>query len=646
MIYVNDKEWIKLSNDEKIAWCDKLLDDSKLANSKRHFEWYMNYSFLEGNHYIFYNSVTNSLETPPRRKGEVRLVINKIKATNRSIQNYSTRHQPKWEVIPDDLGDEAVEYARQMRKVMDDIYRTLNMEITIDGIVESGLNTSVGFVELDWDPKGDDGEGYVTIDLHDSFDIWLARGAKIKDGDIKSRFIAKTIKRALDEIKADGRYDKKQRKEVRADEEVATSQMKTRIINKEEGGGNDDVIKTATVKEFFLWDDEGNDKGGHVQLFTYSGKNVLRDEALKNKKYSIYCFQIPRDPKKIYHRTWTADLIPLNKVLDRVISQKVMYVNQALIYRIVAEKGHGVNTITNEQGEVVEVNKGRKWEQMVMQTLPTTVDRLTNEVNGHYEDIAGAHEASLGTNPSGSRSGDMIEALQAGDSNNLVGIKQSLESFLAILGEAILELIAEHRVSSKIVQMNNPAQGEPKYGKIIGEAAPKKVKEGLKDTLVVKKKNKLIVKIGSWLGHTMEAQRQRLLKMAELKIIPAEEILRQFEFPNVEELSAKAREERLEQSKIDAEIAGRNQGNGQPQGGGQNQATGGIDTKKLADKENMQMMNGENIPPTEGADINHTQAHVDFIKSQMLQEAATQNPQIAQVFKQHIQGELQAQGRG
>jgi hypothetical protein len=281
-----------------------------------------------------------------------------------------------------------------------------------------------------------------------------------------------------------------------------------------------------------------------------------------------------------------------------------------------------------------------------MQALPSTVDSLTNEINNYYEDIAGAHEASVGSMPSGSRSGDMIEALQAGDSNNLVGIKQSLESFLAILGEAILELIAEHRVSSKVVQMNNPSQGEPQYGKIIGENAPQKVKNELKNTLVVKKKNKLIVKIGSWLGHTIEAQRQTLLKMAELQIIPAEEILRQFEFPNVEELSAKAREERLEQSKIDAEIAGRNQGQGQPQGGGQNQATGGIDTKKLADKENTQMMNGENLPPTEGADINHTQGHVDFVKSQMFQQGASQNPQIVPVFKQHIQGELQAQGRG
>ena len=142
----------------------------------------------------------------------------------------------------------------------------------------------------------------------------------------------------------------------------------------------------------------------------------------------------------------------------------------------------------------------------------------------------------------------------------------------------------------------------------------------------------MIVKIGSWLGHTLEAKRETVLKMAELGILPAEEVLKQFEFPNVEELSKKAKEQRMEQSEVDLAIAGHAEGQGQQQ-------PQGPDMAALADKENMQMSQGQPVPPTEGADIVHTQAHIDFTKADMFRKLPEQ---VKQMFADHIQGELGA----
>ena len=92
----NDIKLFKdMADGEKISHCDKLATDSKGALEKRHFEWYLNYSFIEGEHYATYNSVTNALERPPRKRGEVRMVINKVRSSLRAIKNYSTRFQPK-----------------------------------------------------------------------------------------------------------------------------------------------------------------------------------------------------------------------------------------------------------------------------------------------------------------------------------------------------------------------------------------------------------------------------------------------------------------------------------------------------------------------------------------------------------------------
>jgi hypothetical protein len=534
-------------------------------------------------------------------------------------------------------------------------------------LVESGLNTSVGFVELDWDKDADGGLGQVKVMMHDSFDILIDPQATIYSGLIKGRFVGKSIKRPVEEIKNDDRYDEKKRKDVVADDLLSESTFKARILTKE-GLQQEEETKRATVKEIFLYDDEG-DKKSKIRLVTYCGKQLLRDELLKKTDFPIYCFQVPQDTKKVYHRSWVADLVPLNKILDRIVSQRVMYVNQALVFRMIAEKGHGANAVTNEMGELIEINPGKKWEQQQMYPLPTTLESTEMAINRYIEDVGGAHEAALGRMPQGARSGDQIEALQAADANNLAGLRLSLESFLSVLGSAILDIIAEKYVAARVIKITDPEEqpvspqvptpGQPtvpgappqpietepqsenlrkNYLEVVGSQANDKVKK--EGAVIVNTDNEVIVKIGSWLGYTQEAQRKTLMELAGAGILPAEEILRQYEFPNINELSEKARAQRLEQHVLDAEIAGRNQNQGQmkqPQG---QQSQGRADLVALADKENMQMMQGQPLPPTEGADLQHTQAHADFMQSQTFMTGTSQ--QIKQIFGQHVQGELAA----
>jgi len=633
MIKVGRKLWKNLSDKEKISYCEKLFNDAKESRQRRDFEWYMNYMFLEGHHYAYFNTVTNALERPPRRRGEVRLVVNKVRSSIRAIQNYATRFQPKWEIIPGDTDEETIVNARRAGKFLDYLYRKLHLEIMVKGVVDSALNTSVAWVELGWDDKAEGGLGQVVVKMHDPFDVFIDPRAYLYAGKVVGRYIVKAVKKPLEEIKYDEKYDEKARKQVKADDELAASPMKARIIRKELGFSDSESIKRATVKEFFLWEDEPNEKGGNIRLVTYAGDQVLRDEPLKNKEYPIYLCQIPQDPLKIYHRAWTTDAIPLNKALDRSISQKIMYVNQALVYRIIAEKGHGVNVIHNENGEVIEVNKGRQYEQMRMLPLPSALDSLTSELNTYIEDILGAHDAALGRMPVGARSGKVLEALQAADANNLANIRESLESFLSILGLGILDIVAEKYVTSRVIKLTEPEEGS-EYMRVIGEKAPDKAKR--KGAAIITKDNELIVKIGSWLGHTREAQRETLMELARLGGLPWEEVLRQFEFPNVEDLSRRAREQRLEQHALDAEIAGRT---GPSVGVG---TTVENDMVRLADEENTRMMNGEDIPPTEGATPEHTQAHIDFSNSATFQEASED---IKAMIINHYEGELASERR-
>lgn len=629
MIKVGTQTWDKMDNKAKIAHCEALLEDAKTSREKHDLEWYLNYMFEEGNHYLTYNTTTQSLEAnPPKNKGEVRMVINKIRSSKRAIQNYITSSHPKWEVTPGDIDDDTVLNARRMGKVLDYIYRKLHLEAMVSGVVDSALSTSVGIAELDWDEKAENGMGQVVVKNHDPFEVFVDKRAFIYSGRLVSQFVAKAINRSLNEIKSDERYDENARKKVKSEDDPAVSRLKTKIIRKE-SGSDKNTIERATVKEFMLWDHEGNDKKGNIQIFTYAGDQVLRDEPIKAKKYNIYFYQVSMNPLKVYQRAWVSDAVPLNKALDRSISQKITYINKALKYTIIAEKGHGAGITSNEMGEILEINKGRNYTQMQIQALPAGFDRLDSEISTYMEDIMGAHDAALGRLPAGARSGDTLEALQAADSNNLGGLTQSLESFLSVLGEDILEIIADKYVASRVVQIAEPENGQ-EYMKVQG-AKGKLPKE---EALTISGENEVIVKIGSWLGYTKEAQIKNIMRLAELGVLPREAVLRYMEFPNVEELSKKAQEEALEQHTMDMEVAGRNQqAQQQPQ-----QDNSMID---MADKENVAMMQGKQLPPTEGADMRHTQAHLDFMKTSTFASAPQQ---VQAILAQHAQGELQMQG--
>jgi hypothetical protein len=630
MIKINDKDWNKSKDEEKIAYCESLLEDVKGAREKKDLEWYLNYMFEEGNHYLSYNTTTKSIEAnPPRRRGEVRMVVNKVKSSKRAIQNYLISSKPKWEVIPGDIDEDTVVNARKLGKTMDYIFQKLHLESMIAGVIDSGLSTSVGWVEVDWDPEAEKGEGQVRVRLHDPFDVWVDKRAYLYGGKLVSNFVAKTLSKAEHEVKNDERYDEKARKKVKPDEEKAVSRMKAKILTKEYSGQDDQVIKRVNVKEFLLWDNEKNSKGGNIKLFTYAGGQVLREEDLPETEYPIYLFQISMNPLKVYQRAWMSDAIPLNKALDRALSQKIMYVNQALVYRIIADKGHGAAVISNQAGEIIEINKGREFQQMSMNPLPSGFDSLTSDFSTYIEDTLGAHDAALGRLPAGARSGKTLEALQAADANNLTGLTQSLESFLSVVGSKIMEVIADKYVTSRIIKIAEPEDGQD-FIRITGENGKRK-----SDSTIVTKDNELIVKIGSWLGHTREAQRETILQLAELGILPAEEVLRQFEFPNIDEISSKARDQRLEQNQMDLEVAGRTQGGQAPQEEGDPQMVA------LADKENTTMMGGQELPPTEGADMTHSQGHIDFTRTDMFAQAP---PEVQQIIINHLQGEMQYHG--
>jgi len=638
MITVGEKKWTKLTDEEKISYCkDNLITPAKEERQTHDRKWYLSNQFLAGNHYIYFNATSNALESPPRRRNAVRLVINKIKSTIRSVLNYSTRFQPKFECIPGDLDKDTIKNARRSGKVLDFLFVKLYLRSKVRKLVRNALVTSVGFWELGWDDAAEGGLGQVTVVNHDPFDIFLPATAEFEGPKINSSFIAKVVTRNVADIKADERYDEEVRKEVKPDVEIAFSTMKARILRKHgQKSDRKEGQDTALVYEIMLWDPEGNEKGGNINLVTFANEDkLLRDEELENTEFPMYVMQADTSSSRLYDTSWVEDMIPINKGLDRQESQIMEYNNQMLRARIITEKGHGANlAATGRSGmdvEVIEVNPGRKFEQFRVYPLPQTIDAQIQRSNRYLEVIGGANEASIGVMPAGARSGKTLEALQAADANNLAGIREGLEDFLSVVGSRILDIVAEKYQTSRIVKLSEEEEGE-QFMKVVGGEATQRP-EG---AAIVNKDNEIIVKIGSWLGYTREAQRETLMELGSTGFLPKEAVLKEFEFANIEELSSKARDERLEEAEMQADIAGRRGEGQQGQAPAGPAPGGGPDMLALADEENARMMNGEVLKPTPNAPPDHTQAHVDFLQS----PDAQANQRGATIIEEHARGEL------
>ncbi len=639
MIKVGDKNWSQLDDNEKISYLkDNLVDPALRERQQYDNKWYLAKRFQAGDHYIEYNTVTNVIENPPRKRGAVRLVINLVKAHTRAIKNFITSSQPKAEIMPGDVDEDTVENASRVSAVIDYLHSTiLHLNSKIRMAVDDIVDTTIAFFEIGWDDQAKKGMGEVFCISHDPFEIVLPLTATLDGPIILSPFIAKVSPVNVNDIRADERYDKKKRQEVEPDDELAASTVQARLKrNQGQKGIRSEGQQTVMRYEVMVWDSEGNKEGGNVNIYTFAADKMLKEEETDLVEYQIYALQDePR--RRIYGETsTTAVMIPLNKGINRLESQKLENNNNTLRPRVLAEKGHGINfEATGRHGsevEVLEHNPGKnvQW----WQASPISDGGQAEMLAKYMETLSGVYEAMFGRNPAGGRSGDMLEQLIAAGANNLAGLQMSLHDFLPVVYSRILDIIADKYVATRVMKIAG-AEGE-EHVKVIGEEGGSEP-EG---AVIVNKDNEVIVKIGSWLGYTKDAQREALMSLGEMGAVDTETILKMLDFPNVSVIAQKAREERLEEAEIQADIAGRR---GEGGGGGMEMGAPVGVGPEIADEENARMMNGEFLPPTPGASPEHTQAHVDFVQS----PDAQMSPEAMQAIAQHAQGELdQQQGGG
>lgn len=676
------------SDEEFLATLNRWHDAAKKNRQISDWKWYLYDNYYRGNHYIQFNKRTNQITTPPRPKGQVRLTVNKIYSIVRAIRNFATSYRPKWSVAATSTSENDINNNEKSAETLDNYYDFLQIPRLVKGIALHIINYGIGYFQYGYDDDkiGIDGQtGEVDVWTRDPFDVYLDP-AGMDTGDIQNcRYIDIAVSKPVQDIVNNSNYAEQLKKQgiITADDvpgstDRSASPFKDSLIKNNFLAGNDTdgdlkttILHETLYKKKVTIEDDKSKSTDETQVWVASWikGHLLRNEQTEFSKYNIIPIASDDNPNEIYGEGYVKNMIPINKIINRLESQCVEYNNLVNRGRIIADKNSGVSVITNETGQIIEKNAGADVRAFQPGGLSPDMNSQITRLNSYLYDISGVSDAFMGNVPVGIKAGVALESLKAQAANNLQDMKDNLETGLAQLGEGILELIANKTITSKQIQSIDKS-GKPVTFKIKGQVGVEPKEKLSKDTYVIGNSNHVKVVIGSNLAYTREGRITQLDKLLDKKVIDPQTYLQALEFGDVDGIMKRTKQNQfdnammsnIEKNGLHGPVSGgpgevpppgtpptlptggamppAGSPTGTPQENAAGGQTGGDSWTKLADDEDHAMLQGTVVPPTKDAPKMHTAIHIAWSQSDEVQ----QNEHLMTALLQHIKGEEAQQG--
>ena len=533
----------------------KLKDLFKTASESRRrydWEWLARDLFIRGYQFSRYNPASKTVTLASR--GATRIPVNLVAAHMRVIKNQVTAFRPKWEVMPNAYSDDAAEEARLSGKLLDAVYVRERIREKIKEAVIDGLKTSVAIWQIVWDSEyfdRYDNKGDVKIWSLDPFDFYIDPYATSTQD---AEFCFKAVRTSLDVIKKNPMY--KVPDTLMGTSKLAESEYKQFLLQSLKMMGQfstpdneQEILKEGWVKE------RGDDGKVKMRVTHYldSMDTPLYEKLVDEDDFPFRVYRADISPREVYGESWAKHVIPINRVINALESSKFDYNYRYAKGRIVIDKNAGVRVVTNEHGSIIEKNRGSEVSSLPLQPLPSTYDTQLDKMVRYFEDISGAHDASLGRLPTGVTSGIAIAELKQADSTNQDDLVDNLEHFLEDVGMKILTTMAKHYTTPRIIEAIG-SDRPYEYFAVTGDKSRRTkntVRVGKKDYPLIRltQRNQVRVNIGSWLAFTKEARQKELKELFSIQAIDQKTLLQHLEFGDIDTIMDRTRAEGLLKSK-------------------------------------------------------------------------------------------------
>lgn len=483
----------------KLDSAKALEEKLKQLQQSRTFDkqWRLNLAFYKGRQYSYYNRTSNVLTTLPVEDGDkpryrVRLVSNQIVSGVSSLLSKYLKTKPRMFATPGTGSHKDLKAAQMADKLLNFWWTDFALDDALEEAILYSLIAGQGYWKICWDehagrqmsfllnPQGQPITeepikeafraqleqmgippaeqtaylGDIRVEVISPFDLYVDPSVK-KFTDSKWAFQVMYL--TPEEIKT--RYGK----ELPPDS-IATSPdvgLPLGQSNQQSGTGMD-VRKV--VCGYFL-PQPAMPRG---RIVTWSGAEILEDKPWDYPTHELPFVKFPglRIPGSVYDMSVVEQAIPLQKELNRTLSQIVEFKNMTVKPQWIAPIGSLRERRTDEPGAIYQYNPvaGLKPEPMQIESLPTWVFNHLEEINGRLNDLFGRTEVTEGAVPPNVEAGVAIDLLQEMATDRIAPQIRLMEMALARAGQLMLALAKEYYI-------------EPRMLKIVGSAGSTQVKQ-------------------------------------------------------------------------------------------------------------------------------------------------------------------------
>lgn len=543
----------KLKDAESLYEKVKTLKNDRWQYDKT---WMVNIAFYKGKQYSFFNDRTRQIETLPVEDGDkpryrVRLISNQVMPGVQSLLAKLTKTKPVMVATPGSGSDQDRKASQMAQSLLEHWWTDLGLDDKLEEALLWSLICGQGYWKISWDPLAGKqmrflldpmGQPITDPSLGDVFRSKLMQYGvtpmeqAVYMGDVKVEVLSpfnvyhdpspSTYTECNyvfcehhlepDEVKA--RYGKM----VEPDAVAADMDAMLPVANHP-------TASKPTLATIYTGYFRPSAIAPNGRVVVFSRDEILSDEPWPYPFDTLPIIKFPgvRVPGQILDSSVTEQAIPIQKELNRTLSQIVTYKNLGIRPRYWAPSGAlGGLKITDEPGVLYEYNPvgGMKPEAEQMPGLQPYVFQLLQDIQMRLRDAFYLTEVTEGTVPPNVEAGIAIDLLQEMATDRLAPTIKLLETSLAHAGQLLLCLAQQYYT-------------EPRQMKIAGSGGSIQVKRFSQAD--INANLSVVVEAGSALPRTRAGRQARIERYVEMGLIRPDQAYKYLDLADLKGLASK-----------------------------------------------------------------------------------------------------------
>ena len=519
----------------------KKVDSMQRERQLKERQWKLNMAFYKGNQYVFYNRKSRRIESLPTDEGDkpryrVRLVANQIAPNTQALLSRLVKSKPQFYATPGQASYEAQKASKVAEDLLEYWWDAFHLSSKREEAMMWSIIAGNGFWKVSWDDKagpgmkvtmspdgqpivdplvehffkknlelqGEDAEqfdkriyqGEIKVDVLSPFDVLLDDQAQVFED---CKFAICIHPASPEEIFE--RYG---------------VMLKPNAVNRYPDEslpgafGNLEAKTTENVRilyyGYYLPGPKYPD--GRFVVFTKDPSIVLYDAPWPYPFEELPLVKFPglRIPGQLWDWSVVENAIPLQKELNRTLSQIIEYKNLTMKPQMLAPVGSLRQRITDEPGAIFEYNPvaGKVPEALPVPSMPPYVFEHLKDLGVRLQDAFGLNEIMDGKVPPNVEAGVAIDLLQESATDRLAPQIILMEKSLERAGNLMLQLAQQY-------------YNEPRTMIITGSGSKPKV-ERFEDADLIKGVS-VKVEAGSGLPRTRAGKQARVMQMLQMGIL-------------------------------------------------------------------------------------------------------------------------------